>query len=117
MTAPKGDRYRVALMLEAVDRIREDLGRFGFDDLSDSKSDGRKILRSDLIDLVEPAEGLSKAFVSVNGHLDVARLLNLRNKQLVHDYPDLDPEDVWSFLASGELDAVERALKRAKFPK
>ncbi len=116
MTGSRDDRYRVALMLEAVARIRDDLGRFGFEDLADARSDGRKIVRSDLIDLVEPAESLSRTFVRAHPHLDIERLRNLRNKQLVHDYPDLDPEDVWTFLKS-ELDSVERALKHAKFPK
>ena len=116
MTGPKDDRYRVALMVEAVARLKEDLKRFGIDDLSDPASDGRKILRSDLIDLVEPAESLSKAFVRDNHRVDVERLRNLRNKQLVHDYPDLDPEDVWIFL-SAELASVERALRHARFPK
>lgn len=115
MTGVKDDRYRVALMLEAVTRIREDLRRFGLEDLSNAESDGRKILRSDLIDLVEPAESLSRAFVRENARLDVDRLRNLRNQQLVHECPDLDPEDVWTFLDS-ELGRVEQSLKRAKFP-
>ncbi len=59
MTGAKDDRYRVALMLEAVARLREDLRRFGIEDLSNANADGRKIVRSDLIDLVEPAESLS----------------------------------------------------------
>lgn len=116
MTAPRDDRYRVTLMLEAIGRIRTDLHRFGFEDFSKTDSDARKILRSDLVDLVEPAESLSKAFVSQNNRLDVARLLNLRNHQLVHEYPELDAEDVWSFLGT-ELDRVESALKHARFPK
>ncbi len=116
MTAATDDRYRVTLMLEAVRRLRADLERFGFHDLSSADSDGRKIVRSDLIDLVEPAESLSRAFVRENARLDVDRLRNLRNKQLVHEYPDLDPEDNWTFLQT-ELDPVEQALKRARFPK
>lgn len=116
MTTPKDDRYRVALMLEAVSRLREDLRRFRFEDFSSATSDGRKIVRSDLIDLVEPAESLSRAFRRENARLDVERLRNLRNHQLVHEYPDLDPEDVWTFLQS-ELDQVERSLMRARFPK
>lgn len=117
MTGSKDDRYRVALMLEAVDRLREDLRRFGLEDLLDATSDGRKIIRSDMIDLVEPAESLSRAFVVTNHRLAVDRLVNLRNKQLVHDYPELNARDIWSFLVSGELDEVEKALKHAKFPK
>ena len=116
MTGPKDDRYRVALMLEAVARVRRDLCRFDLDDLSDPNSDGRKILRSDLIDLVEPAGSLSRAFVRENPRIDVERLGYLRNRQLVHEYPDLDPEDVWAFLA-GELGTLERELKRARFPR
>ncbi len=110
------DRFRVTLMLEAVARVKADLGRFKFQDFAESNSDARKILRSDLIDLIEPAENLSRAFVRQNPRLDVDRMIDLRNKQVVHEYPDLNPEDVWAFLTE-ELDGVERALKSARYPR
>lgn len=109
------DRLQVSLMLEAIEQAKRDR-EVGFEAFAVPDSTARKVLRVDLIDLIESADHVSPAFRGANPALDWVRLAELRNHQLVHRYPELDPEDVWHFI-SKEMAIVERRLRLARFPK
>lgn len=109
------DRFQVSLMLEAIEEAKRDM-EVGFDAFALPDSKDRKALRVDLIDLVESADHVSPAFKAANPRIDWERLRDLRNQQLVHHYPELDPKDVWSFVTE-EMPVVERHLRHARFPK
>ena len=101
-------------MLEAIEEAKRDRDA-GFEAFAVPNSLARKALRVDLIDLVESADHVSPAFRKANPSIDWERLADLRNRQLVHHHPEMDPRDVWAFI-TGEMPEVERRLRHARFP-
>jgi len=106
------DRFRVALMIEAAELARRDAepGREAF--LNDRRS--RAVLLLDLIHLTESADKLSASFKKGNPAVDWRRLRELRNEGLVHDYPEADLADIWSFVRN-ELPKLRRRLDRVAY--
>lgn len=114
MTEEKADRdrFRVALMIEAAEEARRDseIGREAF--MNDRRR--RAVLLLDLIHLTESADKLSAGFKKANPGIDWRRLRELRNEGLVHDYPEADFGDIWSF-ARDELPKLRRQMDRVSY--
>ena len=107
------DRLRVAAMIEAAGEAKLDSseGRSAF--LERGKT--QKSVLLDLIHFTESAEKTSPGFKHDNPGIPWDRLSRLRNRGLVHDYAEVDLEDVWAFV-SVELPKIRDRLDRVKFP-
>jgi len=107
------DRFRIALMIEAAEEAHRDseTGREMF--MNDRRS--RAVLLLDLIHLTESADRLSAGFKKANPAIAWSRLRELRNEGLVHDYPEADFADIWSFVRN-ELPKLRRQLNRVGYP-
>lgn len=105
---------RIAAMIEAAEEARQDA--------SGSKEEFlrpgliQKAVLLDLIHLTEAAEKISAGLKSLNPDIPWARLSRLRNQGLVHDYEEVDLEDVWSFVRE-ELPRLRRRLDRLRLPR
>lgn len=75
----------------------------------------QKAVLLDLIHLTESAERTSPGLKRTNPRIPWERLSRLRNRGLVHDYMEIDLEDVWTFVRV-ELPQIRRFLERANFP-
>jgi uncharacterized protein with HEPN domain len=74
----------------------------------------QKALLLDLIHFTESAEKLSAGFKNRNSRIDWSFLSRLRNQGLVHEYQDVNLEDIWKF-AHDQLPRLRRALDRLDF--
>jgi uncharacterized protein with HEPN domain len=106
------DRLRIAAMIDAAEETRLDAaeGREAF--LEKGKS--QKAVLLDLIHLTESAEKTSPGLKRRNPDVPWDRLSRLRNRGLVHDYAEIDLQDVWSFVAK-ELPRIRRRLERINY--
>ena len=109
----KGDRLRVAAMVEAAELARQDAGGRPQEFLRPGLVQRAVLL--DLIHLTESAERTSPGLKRVNSRFPWARLTRLRNKGLVHDDEELDLEDIWQFLHE-VLPRIRRQLQRMRYP-
>ena len=107
------DRLRVAAMTEAIEQMRQDLGGSKEDFLNPGLVQ-RAVLLS-LIHLTESAERTSGRLKALNPTFPWARLSRMRNRGLVHDYEQVDLEDLWRFLRD-DLTTIRRRLDRMRFP-
>lgn len=103
----RGDRLRLADMLEALERIRgfsaEGRGTF----LSDPKT--QEAVAYELLKLGEAANRVSKQFRREQADFPWSRLVDLRN-EIVHEDFRVDADSLWEFV-EGELDGLERKLR------
>lgn len=107
------DRLRVTAMIEASEEAKADAsaGRNEF------KRGGlvQKAVLLDLIHLTESADRASSSLKKLNPRIPWTRLSRLRNYGLVHDYVQVNIDDVWAFVST-ELPAIRRLLDRVKYP-
>lgn len=75
----------------------------------------QKAVLLDLIHLTESAEKTSASLKKLNPRIPWDRLSRLRNRGLVHEYMEVDLEDLWSFLRD-ELPRLRRQLDRLAYP-
>jgi uncharacterized protein with HEPN domain len=75
----------------------------------------QKAVLLDLIHLTESAERTSSALKRMNPRIPWERLSRLRNRGLVHDYIEIDLEDIWTFVRD-ELPHIRRQLDRMVYP-
>ena len=75
----------------------------------------QKAVLLDLIHLTESAEKASQGLKKSNSSIGWERLSRLRNRGLVHDYAEVDLDDLWTFV-SVELPRIRRQLNRLKYP-
>jgi uncharacterized protein with HEPN domain len=75
----------------------------------------QKAVLLDLIHLTESAEKASPGVKKLNPRIPWERLSRLRNSGLVHDYTEMDLEDVWAFVRE-ELPRVRRQLDLLEYP-
>jgi uncharacterized protein with HEPN domain len=106
------DRLRVIAMIEAAEEAKRDAvggkGAFlegGFP---------QKAVLLDLIHLTESAEKSSPGMKKMNPRVPWERLSRLRNRGLVHDYAEVDLEDIWAFVKD-ELPRLRRQLDRVRY--
>jgi uncharacterized protein with HEPN domain len=101
-------------MIEAAEEARRDseIGQEVF--MNDRRN--RAVLLLDLIHLTESADKLSVGFKKSNPTIGWRRLRELRNEGLVHDYPEADFADIWSFVRN-ELPKLRRQLNRVSYPR
>lgn len=114
MTGKSGrDRLRIVAMIEAAEEAKRDAteGKEAF--LSPGLT--QKAVLLDLIHFTESAERTSPGFKKANPRIPWGRLSRLRNRGLVHDYMEVDLEDVWTFVQD-ELPGIRRRLARASYP-
>jgi uncharacterized protein with HEPN domain len=111
-TKPTRDRLRATSMIEAAEEAMRDAstGKAGFIE----GGLGQKAVLLDLIHLTESAERLSRGTKTLNPQIPWQRLNRLRNGGLVHDYTEIDLEDVWAFVRV-ELPRLRRQLDRLKY--
>jgi len=107
------DRLRVAAMIEAAEDARRDSD--GGKESFDLRGMAQRAILLDLIHFTESAERTSPAFKKGNSSIPWQRLSSLRNHGLVHDYAEVDMEDIWNFVRD-ELPRIRRKLDRAKYP-
>ena len=110
MTAkPSRDRLRVAAMIQAAEEAKRDAsggkGTFLVPGLP------QKAVLLDLIHFTESAERASAGLKKSNPGIPWARLSRLRNHGLVHDYAEVELEDLWTFVRD-ELPRIRRRLDR-----
>jgi uncharacterized protein with HEPN domain len=110
---PERDRLRVTAMLQAAEEAKVDSG-VGTDPFLEGGLPQKAVLL-DLIHLTESADKVSLGLKKLNPGIPWQRLSNLRNRGLVHDYAEIDLEDVWPFVRE-ELPRVRRQLDRVKIP-
>jgi uncharacterized protein with HEPN domain len=107
------DQLRVIARIEAAEEAKRDSagGRVAF--LQGGLA--QKAVLLDLIHFTESAERTSPAFKQLNPCIPWQRLGRLRNRGLVHDYVEVDLEDIWAFVRN-DLPGIRRRLDRAVFP-
>lgn len=110
---PSRDHLRVAAMVQAAEEAKQDstAGKASF--LEPGLV--QKAVLLDLIHLTESAERTSAALKELNPQIEWRRLSRLRNQGLVHDYSEVDLEELWVFLRE-ELPGLRRRLDRIRFP-
>ena len=108
------DALRVAAMIEAAEQARQDAG--GSKEEFVRPGLVQKAVLLDLIHLTESAEKTSVELKRLNADIPWTRLSRLRNQGLVHDYEEVDLEDLWSFVRN-ELPRIRRRLDRMRFPR
>ncbi|HEV2317105.1 MAG TPA: HepT-like ribonuclease domain-containing protein [Thermoplasmata archaeon] len=74
----------------------------------------QKAVLLDLIHLTESAEKTSRGFKSANPSIPWSRLSKLRNVGLVHEYLEVNLEELWTFIRD-ELPSIRRKLARARY--
>jgi uncharacterized protein with HEPN domain len=107
------DRLRVIAMIQAAEEAKSDseVGREVF--LNGGLN--QKAILLDLIHFTESAEKTSAGFKKANPNIPWGRLSGLRNRGLVHDYTDIDLEDIWDFVRR-EVPRIRRQLDRVSYP-
>src|SRR5208282_3565023 len=75
----------------------------------------QKAVLLDLIHLTESAEKASAGLKRSNPGVPWTRLSRLRNYGLVHDYGEVDLEDLWTFVRE-DLPRIRRRLDRLTYP-
>jgi uncharacterized protein with HEPN domain len=75
----------------------------------------QKAVLLDLLHLTESAERTSPGLNRLNRKIGWRRLSSLRNRGLVHDYMELDLEDVWTFVRD-EPPKLRRQLDHLAYP-
>jgi uncharacterized protein with HEPN domain len=114
MTAkPSRDRLRVIAMVQAAEEAKRDaaIGKETF--MAPGLT--QKAVLLDLIRLTESAEKVSSGLKGTNPKIPWERLSRLRNRGLVHDYNEVDLEEIWSFVRN-ELPRIRRQLDRLSYP-
>jgi uncharacterized protein with HEPN domain len=106
------DRLRVIAMIEAAEEAKADAAA-GRDEFNRGGLVQKAVLL-DLIHLTESADGTSSSFKKLNPRVPWKRLSRLRNEGLVHDYIQVNLDDVWAFV-SRELPAIRRLLNRVRY--
>jgi uncharacterized protein with HEPN domain len=76
----------------------------------------QKAVLLDLIHFTESADGASSSLKKLNPRIPWKRLARLRNEGLVHDYPQVNLDDIWAFVTT-ELSGIRRQLDKIKYPK
>jgi uncharacterized protein with HEPN domain len=76
----------------------------------------QKSILLDLIHLTESADRTSPGLKRLNPQVPWERLSRLRNRGLVHDYGDIDLEDLWMFVKD-ELPRIRRLLDHIHYPR
>jgi uncharacterized protein with HEPN domain len=107
------DRLRVTAMVQAAEEAKSDSAAGKETFLAPGLT--QKAVLLDLIHLTESAEKTSQGFKKLNPKIPWNRLSALRNRGLVHDYVEVDLDDVWAFVRE-ELPRIRRQLDRASFP-
>lgn len=107
------DQLRIIAMIGAAEEAKQDSAAGKVEFIRGGLM--QKAVLLDLIHFTEPAEKTSAGFKKVNPKLPWARLSRLRNSGLVHDYTEIDLEDVWSFVRD-ELPRIRRQLDRVNSP-
>ena len=107
------DRLRVVAMTQAAEEAKRDSerGREAF--LEPGLI--QKAVLLDLIHFTESAGKVSSGLKKANSNVNWERLSRLRNRGLVHDYAEVDLEDVWAFVRR-ELPRLRRQLNRLTYP-
>jgi uncharacterized protein with HEPN domain len=106
------DQLRVTAMTEAAEEAKRDSA--GGKSTFVQGGLAQKAVFLDLIHFTESAEKTSPAFKQLNPRVPWRRLSRLRNRGLVHDYVEVDLEDIWTFVRD-ELPGIRRLLDRAVF--
>ncbi len=113
MSSPaERSRLRVAAMIEAAELAKRDSGGRKEDFLRPGLIQRAVLL--DLVHVTESAERTSPGFKRLNPRFPWERLARLRNHGLVHDYEEVDLEDLWRFVHD-ELPRIRRMLDRMNF--
>jgi uncharacterized protein with HEPN domain len=107
------DRLRVTAMIQAAEEAKRDSE--GGRQIFFGPGMPQKAVLLDLIHFTESAERASPGFKKFNSRIPWERLSGLRNRGLVHDYMEVDLEDIWGFV-KGELPHIRRQLDRVKYP-
>jgi uncharacterized protein with HEPN domain len=107
------DRLRVAAMIEAAEEAKRDAAGGKATFLTRGLT--QKAILLDLIHLTESAERASAGLKQKNPAIPWTRLSRLRSAGLVHDYTEVDLEDLWSFVRE-ELPRIRRRLDRLTYP-
>lgn len=114
MTAkPARDRLRVTAMIEAAEEAKRDAG--GAKAMFLQPGLVQKAVLLDLIHFTGSAERTSVGLKKTNPTIPWARLSRLRNRGLVHDYAEVDLEDLWEFVRR-ELPRIRRQLDHLRYP-
>ncbi|MGC2288761.1 MAG: HepT-like ribonuclease domain-containing protein [Thermoplasmata archaeon] len=107
------DKLRVTAMTEAAEEAKRDAA--GGKAMFLLRGLAQKAVLLDLIHFTESAEKTSPAFKNLNPRVPWERLSRLRNRGLVHEYVEVDLEDLWTFVRD-ELPGIRRLLDRAVLP-
>jgi uncharacterized protein with HEPN domain len=112
-TKAERDRLRITAMLQSAGEAVDDSATGKAAVLEGGLT--QKAVLLDLIHLTESADRVSPGVKKLNPGVPWERLRRLRNRGLVHDYAEVDLEEVWEFVRE-ELPRVRRQLNRMKFP-
>lgn len=107
------NRLRVAAMIQAAEEAKQEAASGKQDFMAGGLT--QKAVLLDLIHLTESADKTSFGFKKANSKISWERLTRLRNHGLVHDYAEVDMEDVWRFVQE-ELPRIRRQLDKVNFP-
>ena len=108
---PSRDRLRVTAMVHAAEEAKRDSAE-GKDAFLEPGRVQKSVLL-DLIYLTEAADRTSPSLKRKNPLIPWGRLSGLRNHGLVHDYMEIDLQDVWTFVRE-ELPKIRRQLDRIR---
>ena len=108
------DRLRAAAMIQAAEEAKRDSA--GGKESFIEPGLVQKAVMLDLIHLTDSAEKTSASLKKSNPRIPWDRLSRLRNRGLVHDYMEVDLEDLWSFLRD-ELPRLRKQLGGLKYPR
>jgi uncharacterized protein with HEPN domain len=106
------DRPRVIAMIQAAEEAKRDSSEGKETFLAGGLV--QKAVLFDLIHFTESAERTSPGLKKRNPRIPWARLSQLRNRGLVHDYAEVNLEDVWAFVRQ-ELPRLRRQLDHLKY--
>ena len=106
------DRLRVSAMIQAAEEAKRDSagGKAAF--LQPGLA--QKAVLLDLIHLTESAEKTSVSLKKLNPNLPWEKLSRMRNHGLVHEYGEVDLEELWNFVRD-ELPRLRTKLERLKY--
>lgn len=108
------DRLRVTAMIQAAEEAKLDAAVGKEEFLEGGRS--QKAVLLDLIHLTESADKASLGLKKLNPRIPWERLNGLRNRGLVHDYAEIDLDQVWAFVRD-DLSRLRRQLDHTKFPR
>jgi uncharacterized protein with HEPN domain len=114
VTVQRGrDGVRIVAMVEALEEAKRDAA--GGKEIFLKPGMPQKAVLLDLIHLTESADKVSSGLKKLNPRIPWTRLHELRNRGLVHDYLEVDLEDLWSFVRQ-EAPRLRRQLDRVRYP-